>query len=178
VRLVALASVLVAATAAAAGDPVLPPRLLAAVAALDAAAAAVERRDIDRQSCRPRPAHPARVAADFTGDGRLDYALYVRSAPARPGDRADTEHTVRFVIFVAAAGGFTPHVIREWPSTLPLHSRLEIQRPGRIREVDGGEGQMVRLRHPGVVEVYCGQAASTFFWEPRTRTFRSVVTGD
>ena len=65
----------VAATVAVA-DPALSRPLLAAVTVLDPAAVPVERRDVDGGACRPRPAHPARVAGDFTGDGRVDYALY------------------------------------------------------------------------------------------------------
>ena len=174
-----IGAVFAGAATVAASEPALPLPLLAAVTALDPAAVPVARRDLDGGACRPRPAHPARVAGDFTGDGRVDYALYLRTAAAQGADGRTTEHTIRFVVFVAVPGGaFAPQVIREWRAVLPLHERLELQRPGRIREVDGGEDQVVRLRHPGIVELYCGKAASTFFWEPRTRTFRSIVTGD
>lgn len=160
--------------------PPLPSALVAAIAALDLTAIPVEPQDLKGGACRhPRPGHPARVSADFNGDGRRDYALYLRTAHGLGGDRPTGEYTVRFVVFLGAAGDrFTPHLIREWPAMLPLHARIELQRPGRVREVDGGEGRVVRLRHPGILELYCGQAASTYYWAPRSRTFEYVVTGD
>ena len=158
----------------------LPPALVAAIAALDGAAIPVEPEDLKGGACRhPRPGHPARVSADFNGDGHRDYALYLRTAHSVRGHRTTAEYTVRFVVFLGGAGdAFTPHLIREWAATLPLHARIELQRPGRVREVDGGEGRVLRLRHPGILELYCGQAASTYYWEPRTRTFEYIVTGD
>ena len=148
---------LAVATPAYAAAPALPSALVAAIAALDAAAIVVEPADLKGGACRhPRPGHPARVSADFNGDGHRDYALYLRTARGVGGDRTTAEYTVRFVVFLGGAGErFTPHLIREWPATLPLHERIELQRPGRVREVDGGEGRVVRLR-----------------------TFEYIVTGD
>ena len=157
----------------------LPPSLVAAMTALDAAAVPVEPADFDQGSCHRRAGHPARLAADFNGDGRTDYAMYLRTKREQRGDHVAVRYAVRFVIFLGDAdGGFVPSIVREWVSTLPLHERLELQRPGRIREVEGGADRVVTLRHPGIVEIYCGRAASTYFWVPRNHGFEYIVTGD
>lgn len=59
---------------------------------------------------------------------------------------------------------------------MPLH-RFRLQPPGKIQEPGEPETAVV-LRHPGAIELYCGQAASTYFWDPRERLFRYIVTGD
>ena len=157
----------------------LPPSLVAAMTALDPAAVPVEAPDLDRGACRHRPQQPALLVADFNGDGRTDYAMYLRSKRERRGDGTAAQYALRFVVFLGDAdGGFAPRVVREWVSTLPLDERLELQHPGRIREVDGGTDRVVTLRHPGIVEIQCGKAASTYFWVPRSQAFEYIVTAD
>ena len=157
----------------------LPPSLVAAMTTLDPAAVPVEPADFEQGACRHRTGHPARLVADFNGDGRTDYAMYLRSKRAPRGDSVAVQYALRFVVFLADAdGGFVASVVREWVASLPLHERLELQRPGRVREVEGGTDRVVTLRHPGIVEIYCGRAASTYFWAPRSQAFEYIVTGD
>lgn len=47
-----------------------------------------------------------------------------------------------------------------------------------MREVGDAEGREVVLAHPGIVEIYCGKAASTYYWDSRRHRFESVVTAD
>ena len=176
----ALAFILVPAPAVA-HDP--PKAVHAAVAALGNMRLA-RGADIDRDACRhyARPPWIA-VSGDFDGDGRVDWALYVVSG--RPRDRVlDRGQSVdaydfRFVFALARPGDrYELVTAREARTVLPLPHYLVVQPPGVIREVDAGPGARVVLRHPGVTELYCGQAASTYFWDPGRRTFRYIVTGD
>lgn len=155
----------------------LPSSLVAALAALDPNAVPVESVDIDREECGPQARQPSHLAADFNGDGRTDYAMYVRSKRPPRGSSVAVRYTVRFVIFLGRPDDrFEPTVIGEELSTLPLQTRLVLQPPGRIRDVEGD--RVVHLRHPGVVHMHCGKAASTYFWVPRSRGFEYIVTAD
>lgn len=124
----ALATLLAATGAGTAGDTP-APALLRAIAALDPSAVPVDRTDIASDDCAIQAAHPARVAGDFDGDGRQDWALYLRSP--RPvgtevvAGRPRAMHAVRFVVVFARPGDrFDPVTIRRWASPLPLGSML------------------------------------------------------
>jgi len=169
---------------AAGGDEALPSAVLRAIAALPPTTVPVDRLDLSGEDCAlDRPDHPARVRGDFDGDGLEDWALHLRSV--RPtgtrvsGGRTWTMYAHRFVVLRGRPdGAFEPVTITLGEQPLPFALMLERQPPGLVKEVDGGEDRRVRLRHPGIIEIYCGEAASTYYWDSRTRRFESIVTGD
>jgi hypothetical protein len=140
--------------------------------------------DVDRQACKGKPTTPlVAVSGDFDGDGRGDWALYVRSAGPVEGllDRTPPRdlYDVQFVFAMARANGrYELVTARRGRETLPLFSYLVLQPPGRIREVPFEDNRSIVLRNPGVMELYCGQASSTYFWDPDRAAFRYIVTGD
>ena len=175
-----LAVWLAAAPASAAEDP-LPAALLTAIATLAPTTVPVERADLDADHCAAQAAHPARVRGDFDGDGREDWAMLLRSpSPVRTetfGGRRWPIHPVRFVVFFGGAGGrFEPHTISLGDESLPSITMLLSQPPGRIRE--WGQGQVIELRQPGIVQVHCDKAATTWFWDALGGRFDSIVTAD
>ena len=178
---VAALAVLLGPGPAVAFDP--PKSLRDAIAALGDMRLA-RGKDIDRDACRHYAAPPwIAVSGDFDGDGRVDWALYVVSArpSGRIVDRGKTTEAYDFrFVFARARPGDRYELVtaREAHTVLPLPHYLAVHPPGVVREVDGGSGARVVLSHRGVTELYCGQAASTYFWDTAQRTFRSIVTGD
>lgn len=165
-------------------DEALPPDVLRAIATLAPTTVPVGRVDVSAEDCAlDRPDHPARVRGDFDGDGLEDWALHLRS-PRPTGTRVAGGHTWtmyahRFVVLRGLPNGaFEPVTITLGEQALPFALMLERQPSGLVKEVDGGEDRRVQLRHPGIIEIYCGKAASTYYWDPRTRRFDFIVTGD
>lgn len=144
---------------------------------------------------RPRPpagdicvpeggGHPGYVAADFNGDGRKDYAAILEGRVIKRVERiGNWEWPVRdywFVIFLGEADRrFRPTVLDRWEST-PTDRYLQLQPAGIVLEfsADVDELAVVVLKHPGVVEIVCEKAATTYFWDDATGSFRSLITGD
>jgi hypothetical protein len=185
-RLLAAAGLaaLAAAVPARAADDALPASLLRAIAALAPTTLPVDRIDISSEDCAlDAPTHPARVRGDFDGDGYQDWALHLRSA-APVGTRVSAGRTWalyahRFVVFFGRpGGGFEAVTISLGEQPRPFTLMLEPRPPGPVKDVEGGEGRSVVLVHPGIVEVYCGRAASTYYWDARARKFEYLVTGD
>jgi hypothetical protein len=170
--------------ASAAADTPLPPGLAAAIQALDAATVMVARGDIDNETCHSGAAHPAWVSADFDGDGTTDHAVLVRTAEAidvrGTHDRRREFYAMRFVIFLGRPDGtFQAVTMWEWEGPLPLRHRVRLVRPGVVRAIEGeGKRRNVRLRRPGVEDIGCGTAASTYVWDDRSRRFDRIVTAD
>jgi hypothetical protein len=162
-------------------DDTLPPAVLRAIATLEPTTVPVDRIDVSGEDCaRDSAAHPARTRGDFDGDGIEDWALHLRSA--RPvGTRVSegrtwTLYAHRFVVLLGRPGGrFQAVTISLSERPLPFGVMLELQPRGPLKDV---EGTQVVLRHPGVTEIYCGQAASTYYWDARARRFEYLVTGD
>jgi len=141
--------------------------------------------DVDRRACRGKPKTPlVAVSGDFDGDGRRDWALYVRSAGPidRLLDRTPPVdlYDFQFVFAMARADGrYELVTARQGRQTLPLASYLVLQPRGPIREVPFEDHPTpIMLRNPGVMELYCGQASSTYFWDHEQKAFRYIVTGD
>jgi hypothetical protein len=162
----------------------LPAGVRQAVAALGDAIL-VTAADVDRRACKGKPrTQLVAVSGDFDGDGRRDWALYVRSPGVvdRLLDRTPPRdlYDVQFVFAMARANGrYEIVTVRQGRETLPLYSYLLLQPAGPIREVPFEDNPTpVVLRNPGVMELYCGQASSTYFWDPELRAFRYIVTGD
>jgi len=179
----AIAVTLVSAPAPAADDA-LPPAVLRLIATLAPTTVPVDRIDVSGEDCALDSAeHPARVRGDFDGNGVDDWALHLRSA--RPigtrvtNGRTWTMYAHRFVMLLGRrGGGFDAVTITVGEQSLPFGLMLELQPPGPVHEVEGGEERRVVLRNPGVTEVYCGKAAATYYWDARTRSFQHIVTGD
>jgi len=165
-------------------DDGLPPAVLRAIATLAPTTVPVDRIDISGEDCAlDRAAHPARVRGDFDGNGVEDWALHLRSE--RPigtrvtDGRTWTMYAHRFVVLLGRPqGGFDAVTITLGQQSLPFGLMLEVQPPGPVKEVEGGDDRRIVLRHPGVIEIYCGKAASTYYWDPRARRFDYLVTGD
>jgi hypothetical protein len=182
--LIGAATIAVMVLPAPAADDALPPGVLRAIATLAPTTVPVDRIDISGEDCAlDGAAHPARVRGDFDGNGVEDWALHLRSA--RPigtrvtGGRAWTMYVHRFVMLLGRRdGGFEAVTINLGEHSLPFGLMLELQPPGPVKEVEGGDDRRVVLRNPGVIEIYCGKAASTYYWDARTRRVDSLVTGD
>ena len=167
-----------------AADDALPPAVLRAVAALAPTIVPVDRIDISGEDCAlDAAAHPARVRGDFDGNGVEDWALHLRSA--RPigtrvtGGRTWAMYAHRFVVLLGRRDGrFDAVTVNLGEQSLPFGLMLELQPPGPVKEVEGGDDRRIVLHNPGIVEIYCGKAASTYYWDARTRRFDYLVTGD
>lgn len=165
-------------------DDALPPAVLRAIATLAPTTVPVDRIDVSGEDCAlDGVAHPARVRGDFDGNGVEDWALHLRSA--RPigtratGGRTWTMYAHRFVVLLGRRdGGFDTVTITLGEQSLPFGLMLERQPSGPVNEVEGGNDRRIVLRNPGVIEIYCGKAASTYYWDTRARRFDYLVTGD
>jgi hypothetical protein len=166
VRRVAVLAALATALAGGAGGA--PAGLAPAIDGVARGARVADRADVDAESCNLEGvAEPGLVRGDFDGDGRADYAALLRL-----GDEG------WFVVFLARpSGGFAPVIISRFTAAGRIARQLEFQPPGRVDGVEP-DGEHVVLTHPGVTEIYCGQAASTYYWDAAAKTFRYIVTGD
>jgi hypothetical protein len=171
---IALAAAGVVAAAALAAPADDPPPPVAAMALAHPGLRVLEAADLRGGACRhDLGSHPGWVAADFQGDGRLDFGvLLVDRKPSRivRFDGQDYPvYTARVLALLArAGGGYEERALYDYSDALPTIRGLALQAPRRIRDVETERSRT--LTQPALSFVSCGQFTVVYAWDGKDFT--------
>jgi len=168
-----------AAGAAAAEEPsVLPPALADAIRRLHGAARVVSADEILEERCGAEQRREQLFRADFTGDGRQDYAALLRigEPEGKPGEALRTVPLWGVVFLANQDGRYRPFILfKDGDAMFPSRRVLWVQTPGPVRHGAHPE-RVLTLRHPGVGSMLCESTAKVFYWVGLRQTFREYLT--
>ena len=125
------------------------------------------------KECRPVPQSPGLVRADFTGDGRMDFALLLNAGET--GKIIDwqgmklKETRYVFAIFVEdGQGGYKFKPLQRFEDFVPIAAFIDLQKSGDIRGVDG---RLAKISNPAVSFVFCEKSEAVYYFSgDRIRT--------
>lgn len=166
--LTALAAALVGTAAAAQPAAELPPPVHAAEQA-HPGQRVLQASDLRDAACRAElGAHPGWAAADFNGDGRLDYGvLLIDRKPSRivrfDGQDYPVYAASVLALLARAGGGYDEQPLYEFSDALPTIRGLLLQAPQRIRDLETERSRT--LTRPALSFHSCAQFIVVYAWD-------------
>jgi hypothetical protein len=126
----------------------------------------VRREQVDFRNCGDSGESMTAVAADFDGNGLVDYVTLADNGP-RTVTVQDTTYPVREIRILAFLQkddqDFELHTLDVVPVRYPTIMVIERQLPLEI--VEWGTRNRVKLDWPGILRVFCQKSASVFYWD-------------
>ncbi len=115
------------------------------------------------------------VKADFDGDGHADVAEILTN---------ESGHLCG--LFVRLAGGNEWHSLWQGPSTALADLGISVVRPGKYETLCGDDPSSCNPETPKAVDLktsaislfFKGEASSFWYWDRKTKRFKSVPIGD
>jgi hypothetical protein len=140
--------------------------LESAIQKIAASASIVRTGDVDQTACQPVGEDSGLLRADFNGDGRVDYAVLLKTGDTGK-ERIWDGKTLRetrfaFVFFLDdGRGSYRAKVVRRYVDFIPTAVVLDLQPAGEVRHRETHKS--VRLSNPGVTLSFCEKSATTYF---------------
>ncbi len=128
------------------------------------------------------PTKNAKVEADFNGDGKIDYALLLKSTKFS-GEC--------FAVNYSKGNEYSWQILSEidWGEEYPnvnLSMGIDLAKPKRYKtacgkgywECEPGEPEVLELMLPGIWYFKFESAASLWFWDSSLKSFKSIAISD
>lgn len=128
----------------------------------------LEPQDISAADCDTTAVpHPGWISADFTGNGRIDFAVLLVSSKSSGhtifDGRTYSQHEFSLKVFLSKPDGtFDAVSLKQFSDNVPTIKGLKLQPRGQVFDLDSSKG--VRLRDPAVTFYSCGQFENVFYW--------------
>ncbi len=144
----------------------MPAALSDAIKRVNPAARVVGADEILEERCGAGQLREQLFRADFTGDGRQDYAALLRiGEPAgKPGEALRTVPLWGVVFLANRDGRYHPFILfKDDDAMVPSRRVLWVQPPGAVRH-GAHPGRVLTLKLPGVGSMLCESTAKVFYW--------------